>query len=335
MNKVRYRLGVTVGDPTGIGPEIVFKALEYFARFKTYRSVEFHIMCSEDIFRAHFFSDFEERLHWVKSRLKLLFINPDDRQRHLNFQPGAISADSGLFSTKAFLDLLTYSIDQHLDAFVTGPINKKALLQAGIAEVDHTEMMRKFYKVPVDTMFKTKALRIFFFTKHIPLMELRSFLNQNDLIVFFQRCHEYNRLLGFENSSIAVAGINPHASDGGRFGDEENTILLPAILKAREKGIPVEGPFPADSIYFQALKGKFGSVISLYHDQGHIAAKMVDFFRTVSFSLGAPVLRLSVDHGTATDIAGKGIASPASMIQALKEAIKYGKTYRKHVIEKL
>lgn len=325
----RLKIGITTGDPAGIGPEIVWKALQYY--FPEYGDkIQFICVGSKEIFAPHVFSELEKDWERFQQNQFLVLIPPDFHPAHVI--PCMITPETGRFSAGAFRQMLELAARGIVDVIVTGPVDKKALEMAGIREADHTAMMENFYGCSVDTLFKVRRLKIYFYTKHIPLLSLRDHLSGNRLLEFFRRCVRHEFYLGSRlKKSIAVAAINPHASDGGRFGSEEQEILIPAITQAQAEGLPVEGPFPADSVYHQALNGQFAAVISLYHDQGHIASKMVDFYRTVSFSLGAPVLRTSVDHGTALDIAGKGMASPVSMISAIREAMRFGKIYKEKI----
>ena len=163
-------------------------------------------------------------------------------------------------------------------------------------------------------------MRIFFLSRHLSLREAVDYITEERLLAMIRRVDSAMRDLGFREPRIAVAALNPHASDGGQFGDEEARIISPAISRASSEGIAVIGPIGADSVFHQALEGRHDCVISLYHDQGHIAAKTRDFFRTVTATLGLPVLRTSVDHGTAFDIAWQGKANPVSMEAAILAA---------------
>ena len=163
-------------------------------------------------------------------------------------------------------------------------------------------------------------MRIFFLSRHLSLREAIDYLTEDRLLAMIRRVNAVMKGLGFLRPRIAVAALNPHASDGGQFGDEEAKIISPAVNRARNERIDVTGPIGADSVFHQALEGRFDCVISLYHDQGHIAAKTRDFFRTVTATLGLPVLRTSVDHGTGFDIAWQGKASSISMEAAILAA---------------
>ena len=154
-------------------------------------------------------------------------------------------------------------------------------------------------------------------------------VKKDRVLDYIARCSEAMRLLGIDNPSIVVAGLNPHCGEHGLFGNEEDVEIVPAIEEAKKLGFNVHGPNPADSVFHFALNGGWDAVLSLYHDQGHIATKMVDFERTISLTLGMPILRTSVDHGTAFDIAGKGKASPVSMVEAIRLAALYAYSFKR------
>ena len=178
------------------------------------------------------------------------------------------------------------------------------------------------------TMFQVHNLRVFFLSRHVSLRKACDMVTKERLSDYIERCCKALEMLGLPSSTLAVAGLNPHNGEHGLFGDEEVREVEPAVKEAAAKGIPVVGPVPADSVFHQALHGKYGAVLSLYHDQGHIATKTLDFERTISLTLGMPFLRSSVDHGTAFDIAGQGIAGAVSMEEAIRLAAEYASGYR-------
>ena len=179
------------------------------------------------------------------------------------------------------------------------------------------------------TMFQVRNLRVFFLTRHVSLRKACDLVTKDSLLTFIRDCVKALEVLGVKNPKIAVAGLNPHSGEHGLFGTEEVDHVIPAVETAKARGIDIEGPIGADSVFYQALNGRYDAVLSLYHDQGHIATKMVDFERTISITNGMPILRTSVDHGTALDIAGKGIASPVSMIEAIRLAVEYAPNFKR------
>ena len=210
------------------------------------------------------------------------------------------------------------------DAISTAPINKEALRAAGVDFIGHTEIFAALTDTndPL-TMFETNGMRIFFLTRHVSLRNMVDMITKERIIDYVERCTEALARLGVTDGTMAVAGLNPHSGEHGLFGWEEVNELAPAVEELRARGYNVEGPVSADSVFHQAALGRYNSVLSLYHDQGHIAAKTLDFDRTIAITNSMPILRTSVDHGTAFDIAGKGTASAISMIECVKLAAKY------------
>ncbi len=178
-------------------------------------------------------------------------------------------------------------------------------------------------------MFETNGLRVFFLTRHVSLRNMLDMVTRERIKDYVKRCLEALKRLGVEEGTMAVAGLNPHCGEHGLFGDEEVKEIIPAVLELQEEGYPVAGPIGADSVFHQAAQGRFNSVLSLYHDQGHIATKTLDFDRTIAITNGMPILRTSVDHGTAFDIAGTGKAGAVSMVEAILLAAKYSPRFKK------
>ena len=217
-----------------------------------------------------------------------------------------------------------------VDALSTTPINKEALKAAKVPYIGHTEILADLTKSAEPlTMFQTHELRVFFLTRHLSLLDACKAVTRDRVLRHIRRCSEALGCLGISEPRLAVAGLNPHGGEHGLFGHEEDAEIAPAVEAARREGYRVDGPKPADSVFYFALKGAWDAVLSLYHDQGHIATKMVDFERTISLTLGLPFLRTSVDHGTAFDIAGTGKASATSMIEAIRLAALYAPNFRK------
>jgi len=216
------------------------------------------------------------------------------------------------------------ALTKKVDAIATAPINKESLKTGGVPFIGHTEIFAALTNTadPL-TMFEVRGLRIFFLTRHVSLRQACDLVTKERIIDYVKRCYVMLNKLGVTEGTMAIAGLNPHSGEHGLFGNEEVNEIAPAVAQLQAQGIAVAGPIGADSVFHQALHGKYNSVLSLYHDQGHIAAKTLDFERTISVTGGMPILRTSVDHGTALDIAGTGIASPVSMIEAIKLAAEY------------
>ena len=323
---VGLKIGVTLGDPAGIGYEVSAKAI---SRLIGRSDVKFVLIGN----RSHF--------------LKVLRIVkvPEDILNSVEFidipggevEFGKVQREAGRISLESVRVGVDMALKGEVDALVTAPINKEAWMLAGSKHIDHTTLLQDLTGSKKSiTIFEVKRLRIYFLTRHIPLSRVASEVRRDNVLRGILEADLALRLLGIRNGRIAVAALNPHAGDGGLIGREEVDEIAPAVEEARSRyGLNVSGPFPADSIFYLASRGLYDIVVSLYHDQGHIAAKMYDFKRTVSLTLGLPFLRTSVDHGTAFDIAGKGIADEASMYEAIKKAIKYANKYKRNYIKYL
>jgi 4-hydroxythreonine-4-phosphate dehydrogenase len=235
--------------------------------------------------------------------------------------PGVLSAEAG----RAAYDAIVHAVDDakrgDVDAIATAPISKEALRLAGLPWSGHTDLLAHLTESPrVAMMFHAEALRVVLATIHVRLADVPRLLTQavlEDVIAL--TAAELPRF-GIAAPRIGVAGLNPHAGEHGLFGDEETRVFQPAIAACQVRGIDVQGPFPADTLFVRARRGEFDVIVASYHDQGLIPVKLVAFGEAVNVTLGLPIIRTSVDHGTAFDIAGKGIADPASMIAAVKLA---------------
>jgi len=306
-------IGVTLGDPAGVGPEIVAKSLGSLTKG------ELILIGNRDNF-VRVISD----LH--------LDVNPDEYEfidiQGGDVQYGRVQKTAGEIAVKSIEKAVELAQANRIESMATAPINKEAILMAGSKYIDHTTMLSALTGSKANhTVFEVGALRIFFMTKHVSLVKACSQITESLVYASILEADDCLRLLGVGRRRIAVAGLNPHSGEGGLFGREEIEQITPAINRAK-KSLDVSGPYPADSVFHRAAEGGFDIVVALYHDQGHIAAKMLDFHRTVSLNIGLPFLRTSVDHGTAFDIAGKGLANPLSMVEAVKKAAEYGKSYR-------
>jgi 4-hydroxythreonine-4-phosphate dehydrogenase len=326
-------IGITLGDPAGIGPEIVLKALF---------SPEF----PADV-RPVLFGDcvvLEQMMKILKLKREIIDISniPDSRifEEALLLVPtnvlskrvrfGRVSGDCGKSAYVSFINAIDLALHGWIDGIATAPLHKEALRLGGCRELDHTEILRHKTSAPEETtLFLVGNLRIFFLTRHIPLSEVSGAITQKTVRQAIPRCIRFLKQLGIRNPKLAVAALNPHAGENGMFGTEETNILLPAIRQAQRDGFHAFGPISADSVFHLANEGTYDGVLSLYHDQGHIAAKTLDFRRTVSMTMGLPFLRTSVDHGTAFDIAGCGVADETSLLEAIKTAGRYARVVRR------
>jgi 4-hydroxythreonine-4-phosphate dehydrogenase len=234
------------------------------------------------------------------------------------FAPGLLSPDAGRAAYETIVRAVEDARRGAVDAIATAPVNKEAFSLAGLPWTGHTDLLAHLTGASnVAMMFYSAALRVVLATVHIALADVPRVLTRESLeaTITLTAC-ELPRF-GIDTPRIAVAGLNPHAGEHGLFGREEETVMAPAIARARQRGIAVSGPFPGDTVFIRARRGEFDVVIAAYHDQGLIPVKLVAFGEAVNVTLGLPIIRTSVDHGTAFDIAGRGIADPESMIAAV------------------
>lgn len=328
----RPLIGIPIGDPAGIGPEIVLKALNNAHLYETARPLvvgDLGVLRKIDAV-VHSGLEFNvvTQPEGGKYRHGIVDLVSLDNIDAAALRYGEVQAAAG----KAAFEYIAKSVElthAGVAAIATTPINKEAIKAAKIDFIGHTEMLASLTHTddPL-TMFQVYNMRVFFLTRHVSLRQACDLVTRERLVDYIGRCAAALKMLGLENRSLAVAGLNPHNGEHGLFGDEEGRAVEPAIQICRAKGINVLGPVPADSVFSQALKGKYDAVLSLYHDQGHIATKTVDFEKTISLTIGMPFLRTSVDHGTAFDIAGKGIAGSVSMEEAIRLAAEYSTKYR-------
>lgn len=327
MSNERPVIGVTMGDPAGIGPEIALKAL---------RKREVKHVCKPVLIGNR--EILNRMIKELGVKVSLRNVNSPREAlgksgiidivdlKNVNLETlriGVVSLEAGKASLQYIKKATEYALGGLVDAVVTGPINKQAIRLTGSPYIGHTEMLATLCgnQNPL-TMFCVQRARIFFLTKHLPLVEAVRAVTRNRIVRRVTQIIAELKHLGLKDPIIAVAALNPHASDDGLFGIEETKHILPAIKKLTNLKLNVVGPVPADTVFSKALEGKYDAVLSLYHDQGHIAAKTVDFYGTASVTLGLPFPRTSVDHGTAYDIAGKDLANPGSLIKAIKLASK-------------
>ncbi|GAA4296273.1 4-hydroxythreonine-4-phosphate dehydrogenase PdxA [Anaerocolumna aminovalerica] len=329
---MRPLIAIPIGDPAGIGPEIVVKAIINKEVLQAARCV---VIGDKNII--------EDAIGFTKVPLKVNVIeHPEDgiyEEGILNlidlhnvdmteFRIGEIRGICG----KAAYEYIAKSIElanaREVDAVSTTPINKESLKAGGIPYIGHTEIFGALTgtKDPL-TMFEVHGMRVFFLSRHVSLRQACNMVKKERIIDYVIRCKEVLATLGLKEGTMAVAGLNPHSGEHGLFGNEEVEEVMPAVEELQRRGYDVAGPIGADSVFHLALQGRYNSVLSMYHDQGHIATKTLDFEKTIAVTGGMPILRTSVDHGTAMDIAGKGIASEVSMIEAILLGAKYSPNF--------
>ncbi len=329
---------VPMGDPAGIGPEIVAASINDPA--VTEKAIVVVVGHEETLRRAAQFMKVSPKIKRLANDPSRIRAEAEANTLNLihfdnididSMKYGVIDARCGQASfeyIKAAVELCNAGV---ADAMATTAINKESLKAAKVPFIGHTEILGSLTNTadPL-TMFQVHALRVFFLSRHLSLADACKAVKKERVLDYIRRCTASLKQLGLENPTLVVAGLNPHSGEHGLFGREEVDEIEPAIQAAQAEGYRVTGPSPADSVFHFALKGAWDAVLSLYHDQGHIATKMVDFERTISLTLGMPFLRTSVDHGTAFDIAGKGKASPVSMVEAIRLAAEYAGNFKKN-----
>lgn len=330
MSEKKFRpvTAITMGDPAGIGPEIVVG---------TMLDAEIHKCCRPFVIGSAAIMDRAAKV--LGKELKYHKITDPSEAR---YEYGTVDIlETGDYDTDSIkwgevqelagqmaIDWIMKSIElgmaKKIDAVSTSPIHKGAIKLVGIKEPGHTEIYQHQTDSPYAlTMFSCHKLRVFFVSRHMSLVDACRYATKEVVLDNVINIDKELRKVGIENPLIAVAGLNPHNGDNGLFGTEEITELAPAVKAAQEMGINAVGPCPADSVFHIGKSGKYDAILSLYHDQGHIACKTLDFEKSVTLTFGLPFIRSSVDHGTAFDIAGKGIANSISLIESTKVVAEY------------
>ncbi|MFC7404031.1 4-hydroxythreonine-4-phosphate dehydrogenase PdxA [Georgenia alba] len=328
-------LALTVGDPVGIGPEITLRTLAEAAGDPEHHGIAVADLAAMARARDVLGLDVELRAvgDWDTEPAGEGVVDVFDIGVLGEDLPdwGTVDARAGRAAVTAIEVATSAAMAQQVSGIVTGPINKEAIWAAGSEHLGHTEMLGELTGVTdQDTMFVVRNthvpghhLRIFFATRHVSLRGALEKITRETQLTSIRRAATALRVFGVPDARLAVAAINPHGGENGAFGDEEIVHLAPAVEDARALGLDVAGPIPADSVFHHGLVGRYDGVLSQYHDQGHIAAKTVDFDGTISVTVGLPILRTSVDHGTAFDIAGTGQADHGTMRSAYLAAVDY------------
>jgi 4-hydroxythreonine-4-phosphate dehydrogenase len=314
-------LAITMGDPSGVGPEIIALALEEETFTNNCLVVGDIVRLKAGARKAGSSTRYKVVDHPCKAGddgivpvLNVGLANP-------GIPFGQLSAESGECAYRCVVKAIDLAMERTVDAIVTAPINKESLQLAGYMYPGHTELLAERTGAD-DTvmMLAAGAMRVLHVTTHIPLSQVPGAISTERILRVLQLGDEALKKMGIKSPLFAVAGLNPHAGEGSIFGDEEERIIAPAIELALGKGIRVEGPVPPDVVFLKMHRGKYHAIVAMYHDQGHIPLKLLAFESGVNVSLGLPIIRTSVDHGTAFDIAGKGLADPGSLIEALRLA---------------
>ena len=321
----KNRIAITLGDPSGIGPEVIIKALNIL--FPDRNNLPIIIGDTKTLEKTSksLGIDFQfqiiENLKSFDNKEKSIKVLDNNKYSNIEFNVGENSIEAGNASHE-WVELATdLAISNDVDAICTAPINKESWQMSGFKDIGHQEIFKRKTKASyVATMLVSGKLRCMHLSTHLSLSEACKYVTKENVERAIKLTHKHFSMWGFKNPKIGVAALNPHASDGGLIGDTEDKEILPAVLACKEEGINVSGPYPADSIFYDAINDKHDVVVVMYHDQGHIPIKVYGFEESISVNLGVPFIRTSVDHGTAFDIAGKNIADPTSMIEAIKLA---------------
>ncbi|MEX0653037.1 MAG: 4-hydroxythreonine-4-phosphate dehydrogenase PdxA [Phycisphaeraceae bacterium] len=326
-------IGITMGEPAGIGPEVIVKALADPAVRKLGRFVIFGM--NELLAYAADLAELDNfwwRLQHDSPRAGYDLVHDVvvldyDEYSMLGTAVHRPTKQGGQASLRFLDDAITAARkpveEGGIDALVTAPICKQSWTMAGCRFPGHTEFLQNRLKSKrVAMMFQSPKLNVVLATVHVPLMDVRNLLTIGCVFNPIELGHEAMQQIGVPRPRIAVCGLNPHASENGQFGDEEARVIKPAIEMARQNGIDAQGPFPADTVFGPAIAGKFDLVVAMYHDQGLIPVKMLGFDEAVNVTLGLPIIRTSPDHGTAFDIVGKNQANPGSMQSAIRLAAR-------------
>jgi 4-hydroxythreonine-4-phosphate dehydrogenase len=318
-------IGISLGDVTGVGPEVVLKALAAEAATDDYK----YLLVGD-----------QGTLKRLNEKLSLnlplrdfssygdpgrfFVVNPESESLPESLPAGAAPAANA--SVAWLREGGRRSLRHELDAIVTAPVNKESIVRAGHKFIGQTEFLSELAGTKRTAMMLLGAdergrwLRVALATVHISIKSVPEKLTAEKVMLAIELAAQSCRDLGLARAKVAVAGLNPHAGEGGQFGDEEITIIGPTVLAAQKRGIDVVGPLSGDTVFHYALKGAFDAVVAMYHDQGLAPLKAVAFDSGINWTLGLPFIRTSPDHGTAYDIAGKGIANPGSMIAAIRLA---------------
>ncbi|HEU5425011.1 MAG TPA: 4-hydroxythreonine-4-phosphate dehydrogenase PdxA [Nitrolancea sp.] len=330
----RPLLAITMGDPAGIGPEIVLKALRHPEVFTSARPL---VLGDRRILRR--------AAEWVGPPTPEIEVVRTPAEAHFGpgtltlldlenaspaaCPPGEISAAAGRAAVEYVLTATDLALEGRIDAIVTAPLNKAAMNAAGFHYAGHTELLAERTGTPnVKMLLVGPKLRVIHVSTHVALTEAIRRITAANVLAAIELAQESTQALGIPRPRIAVAGLNPHASEGGLFGDEEARAVVPAIAEARARGYEVSDPQPPDTVFLRAVNGAYDVVVAMYHDQGHIPMKLLAFDSGVNVSIGLPIIRTSVDHGTAFDIAGTGKAREASLLAAIDIAVKMAEARR-------
>lgn len=319
---------LTMGDPAGIGPEICVdtmldKGIHEVCRPFLIGSMAIMEKAAKVLGRELNYNKISDPSE-AKYEYGIIDILETGAYDTDTIEWGKVQKLAGQMSIDFIMKSIELGIAGAVDAVSTAPIHKGAIKLVGVEEPGHTEIYQNQTHSPYAlTMFSCHKLRVFFASRHMSLVDACRYATKEVVLQNVVNIDKELKKVGLKEPLIAVAGLNPHNGDGGLFGTEEQSELEPAVKAAQKIGIRAVGPCPADSVFHIGKSGKYDAILSLYHDQGHIACKTLDFEKSVTLTFGLPFIRSSVDHGTAFDIAGKGIAGAVSMIESTKVVSEY------------
>jgi len=304
-------IGITMGDPNGVGPEVIVKAIS---------SNEIKDLCEIVIFGDA--GILQKAANNSITELKIVECSEFGLE---DLKPSTLDRKAGQASLDYITTAVKSALENEIDAIVTAPISKESTHLAGSKYPGHTEMLKDLSgSNQAVMMFEGNKFKVMLVTIHEALSNVPKLISKDRVLSTIKLTHDsLVNLFKIEAPKIVVCGLNPHAGESGAFGNEEIDHIIPAVEEARELGINVEGPLPADTLFYYANQGKWDAVVAMYHDQGLIPFKMVSFNDGVNITLGLPIIRTSPDHGTAFDVAWKGVADPSSMIAAIKVAAQF------------
>jgi 4-phospho-D-threonate 3-dehydrogenase / 4-phospho-D-erythronate 3-dehydrogenase len=319
-------IGITMGDGAGVGPEIIMKALSDTAIYDNCRP--FVIGDAKLLERANGIVNAGLTVHTISSVEEAKFVPGTVECIDLNLLPadlpfGEVSAQAGDAAFRYLEKAIELANEGQIDAICTAPLNKEALHKGGHIYPGHTEILAELTNTKdFSMMLSAPKLKVIHVTTHVGILDAVKMINPERVYKVIRLAHDTLQKAGYAEPKIAVCGINPHAGENGLFGyGEEDQKVVPAVEKAQGEGINVVGPLPADTLFFRTTRGDFDIVVAMYHDQGHGPVKVLGLEAGVNITVGLPIIRTSVDHGTAFDIAGKGIADSLSMKEAIRQAI--------------
>lgn len=319
MNLSRVRLAITIGDPAGVGPEIVLKALRHadVRALATWKIVGDRSVLVSAAQSCGLQAMMDER--WFATEVEIVDPHLLDG---VELMPGLMKAEYGAAAMQYVRTATEMCLSGATNGFVTAPLNKEAVTLNGVAFSGHTEYIAQLCGAKDSRMLlASERLAVIHVSTHVALRDAVN-LKQERVVRTIELGAEAMWFLGKGAPRIAVCGLNPHAGEHGLFGKEDAEVIAPAIADAQSRGIACTGPEAPDTVFLKAARGEYDLIVAMYHDQGHIPMKLLDFERTVNISLGIPIVRTSVDHGTAFDIAGKNCADERNMIAAMRLGAK-------------